>query len=153
MWTWKISQGELLNAAGNHIDFGYSGRGWCVNNPDCCNVKGLEDWVPPVGVHMDIPGIQFIPNAGPIPVGKYTIGAPVDSHGGYALPLSPWPDNEMHGRRSFLIHGGFKSDPPPSAGNGNASLGCIIVARPPRVGIWESGDHTIRVVRGDENES
>ena len=64
---------------------------------------------------------------GPLPVGLYEIGAPLDkpdSVGAFALPLLPDPTNDMLGRGSFYVHG----DNP--AANQTASDGCVVLARP-----------------------
>jgi hypothetical protein len=79
---------------------GYSGNGEGYNNPD----------------------VQDIPNVGPIPVGEYIIGAPVDkpNTGRYSRPLTPLPSNNMHGRSGFFWHGDN------SRGDNSASSGCPI---------------------------
>jgi len=82
---------------------------------------------------------------GPIPRGRYTIGAvefaDVDGpHGPFVLPLTPAAANEMFGRTGFLIHGDSIEHP------GFASRGCIILARPTREAIAQSGDADLEVV-------
>jgi hypothetical protein len=127
MWTWKIGLGELFDPQGRLFAKGYSGKGKGLNNP---RMQGCH-------------GEQGKSDAGPIPVGRYAICAPVDRHGGFALPLIPDPVNEMHGRGSFLIHGDLveaAKDP------NDASLGCVIVSpRLKRIQVWQSEDHELSV--------
>ena len=52
--------------------------------------------------------------------------------GPVAMPLTPDPGNEMHGRSDFWIHG----DNPDM--NQTASQGCIIMSRPTREAIAAS---------------
>jgi hypothetical protein len=126
MWIWKIGTGELSDSAGYVRAKGYSGKGKGLNNPSMQLVHGF-------------PGE---PDAGPIPAGQYTIRAPVDSHGGFALPLDPDPENVMCGRGSFLIHGDLLDQTKPH----QASLGCVILPRSTRVEVWESEDHELGVI-------
>lgn len=90
-------------------------------------------------------GMQDVPSVGPLPVGFYSINPPVDSetHGPYALPLTPDPGNQMYGRSAFMIHGDSLEHP------GFASQGCIIMARPIRMEIWESADRQLQVISGE----
>ena len=90
------------------------------------------------------PNKQSEHNIGPIPVGSYRIGPPIDTmtHGPFVMPLSPDPDNQMFGRDGFLIHGDSVVHP------GTASEGCIILARDVRQKVWASADHTIHVISG-----
>lgn len=83
---------------------------------------------------------------GPIPVGYYDVGAPYDTetHGPYVLRLTPAPENVMHGRAGFLMHGDSRVAP------GTASHGCIVISKPARVAVWLSDDHWLRVVSGME---
>ncbi len=123
MWTYIQLTGEMLDPTGKVLAVGYSGCNSCKNNPL----------------------MQKAHNEGPIPIGTYTIFGPIPNtptHGPYVLPLEPSPQNEMHGRAGFLIHGDSKVDP------GSASEGCIILGRQAREAIWASGDHQIQVVSG-----
>lgn len=119
MWIYEQGTGRISrnNAM---LAIGYSGKGTGQNNP----------------------AMQNIPNVGPLPQGMFTIEAPIDSptHGPFALPLAPDPENEMYGRSEFLIHGDSIQHP------GEASEGCIIAQRFARERIWESGDHRLQVV-------
>jgi hypothetical protein len=102
MWTYKQSNGFLVNGNGTHRATGYSGHGEGKNNP----------------------AMQEVHDVGPIPRGIYDIeGEPFDSpkHGKYCLRLKPRPENEMYGRDGFLCHGDKIGAP------GTASEGCIIM--------------------------
>ena len=68
--------------------------------------------------------------------------APIDSftHGAYAIPLIPDPDNQMFGRDHFLCHGDSLVEP------GSASEGCIIMPHQTRVEMWESNDRRLQVI-------
>ena len=123
MWVWLQRQG-LLKHYEEKISSGYSGFGDGKNNP----------------------GLERTPNVGPLPVGLYRIEPPVDSfdHGPFILPLTPVNDAaHMYGRAGFLIHGDSKTAP------GAASHGCIILPRPVRDLIAESGDKYLVVQSGD----
>lgn len=122
-WTWLQRQGELLHD-GHPVAAGYSGMGAAKNIPEAQTMHGL----------------------GPIPCGRYTVrGPPFSSEhmGPYVLALDPDPGNAMFGRSGFCIHG--DSNPP-----GEASRGCIILARRVRELIRESGDFRLEVVSGEE---
>jgi len=102
------------------LGVGYSGQPECKNDASKCSVH----------------------NAGPIPPGHYSIGAPVDTvtHGPYVLPLKPSSQNEMFGRSGFLIHGDSVVHP------GTASEGCIILPRMVREAIYKGGDLDLEVI-------
>jgi hypothetical protein len=123
VWTYRQTDGFVLNAKGEHVATGYSGAGHTAatgrNNPD------MED------VH----------NKGPIPRGRYKIGAPhVSPHTGpFTMDLDPEPGTDTHGRGDFRIHGNNAEN--------DASHGCIILPPDGRHLIWESGDHEIEVGR------
>lgn len=118
-WTWKISSGTLLNLNQMEVGHGYAGNGAGLNNPAMTNV----------------------PNVGPLPIGKYKIGEPYNDGqvGVFALPLTPDPSNEMFGRSLFRIHGDN------SKLNHSASHGCIVLPRPVRNDIANSGDDDLVV--------
>lgn len=88
------------------------------------------------------PALEAIPDLGPIPRGRYTIGDPFDSeaHGPFAIPLTPDPTNDMHGRSGFLMHGDSVQHP------GTASEGCIIMPHYARQRVFESDDKILEVV-------
>jgi hypothetical protein len=119
-WTYSQKTGELQQD-GNHVAAGYSGADVGKNNPEMENVH----------------------NVGPIPRGDWTIvGPPLDTiaHGPYVLRLDPEPGTETFGRDGFLIHGDSAKNP------GAASEGCIILPRPARERVWNSGDRDLEVV-------
>lgn len=124
MFVWEIHSGTLYASTGLKVAQGYSGLGIAKNDPQA----------------------EMLPNQGPIPEGKYTIEAPRDTatHGPYVLPLVPDPENEMHGRAGFLIHGDNITH--------TASEGCIILARADREHIWTSGDHRLEVIADSESQ-
>lgn len=119
MWTFEQLTGRMLHY-GAEVAVGYAGADDGKNNPD----------------------MQDVQKVGPLPRGKYSIGAPCDTqtHGPYVLRLTPDADNDMCGRAGFLIHGDSTAHP------GAASEGCIILARPIRERIWNSGDRDLEVV-------
>lgn len=127
MWTYIQKTGELLQN-GQHIAVGYSGYDDPQTGQDGKNNPDLEN----------------VPDVGPIPVGQYSIGSPVDTltHGPFVLPLTPDPANQMFGRAGFLIHGDSVVEP------GTASRGCIIMARTVRNQVAGSGDTSLEVVSG-----
>ena len=118
--TWQYAQSSgQLSQDGEAVAVGYSGAGEGKNNPD----------------------MQAVHDVGPLPVGRYTIGAPCDTmtHGPYVLRLTPDAANDMCGRAGFLIHGDSVVRP------GTASEGCIILPRAVRENIWHSGDTELEV--------
>jgi hypothetical protein len=121
VWTYQQSTGEI-SRDGSAAGRGYSGFGAGKNNA----------------------ALQYESNIGPVPRGKYKIGAPEDleggPHGPFVLPLTPDPANEMFGRSGFLIHSDSISHP------GMASRGCIILAGAIREQIVASGDGDLEVV-------
>ena len=122
MWTYKQTNGELSHD-GALAGTCYSGYETGKNNP----------------------AMQGVENAGPVPQGLYSIGAPecVDSpgpHGPFVLRLTPDPANTMFGRSGFLIHGDSIARP------GFASRGCIIAGRLIREAIAASGDTGLTVI-------
>lgn len=119
-WTYSQKAGELHHD-GKTIATGYSGAGLGKNNP----------------------GMENVPNVGPIPRGEWNVtGPPVDTpnHGPYVLRLEPKPETETFGRDGFLMHGDSREHP------GCASQGCIILPRPVREEVWTSGDRDLEVV-------
>jgi hypothetical protein len=122
MWTYQQSTGEP-SRDGAPAGTCYSGYEAGKNNP----------------------AMQGVENTGPVPQGRYSIGAPqcVESpgpHGPFILPLTPDPANTMFGRSGFLIHGDSIARP------GFASHGCIIAGRPIREAIAASGDTGLTVI-------
>lgn len=124
MWRYRQSTGALYRVSDDGTEvllgFGYSGNGDGLNNP----AKESE------------------PNVGPIPAGKWFVGAPYDSQrvGPFALRLRPHQETETFGRADFLIHGDNRK------GDKSASQGCIVLSRSMRVAIHESDDDGLEVV-------
>ena len=122
MWTYKQTNGEL-SRDGAPAGACYSGYETGKNNP----------------------AMQSVADTGPVPQGRYSIGAPecVESpgpHGPFILRLTPDPANTMFGRSGFLIHGDSIAQP------GFASRGCIIASRLIREAIARSGERELTVI-------
>jgi hypothetical protein len=118
MWTYSQSTGEL-SKDGKLIGRGYSGLGADKNQPQDQDVVGR----------------------GPIPQGEWIIG-PVHndpSLGQHVMALSPRPGTDTLGRSGFFIHGDSASHP------GEASHGCIVLARSLREAISSSEDNDLTV--------
>ncbi len=124
MWTYVQRTGEMTN--GVFQFFGYAGHGSGLNNPDMANVK----------------------NVGPPPVGLYSLGPWHDApHLGPCISLLSPVGHHADGRTALYVHGDNK------LGNHSASDGCIILSRPARQAMRDSGDTSLNIVRGDEDES
>ena len=125
MWVWDQSAGTL-SRDGTVVSRGYSGKRRGKNNPALQGVRGV----------------------GPVPRGRYRIGAPRTSKrtGPFVMDLFPidaTPNDTVHdatGRSAFQIHGDSIRNP------GEASSGCIILPRTVRESIWRSGVRVIEVV-------
>ncbi len=117
-WQWDQSAGELRHD-GALVAHGYSGKDLGKNNP----------------------GMQAATGVGPIPAGRWRIVRLYDSAnvGPGALELAPEAGTQTFGRAAFRIHGDSIAHP------GAASHGCIILARPVREVIWQSGDRALEV--------
>jgi hypothetical protein len=94
------------------------------------------------GAGLNNPAMQDQHDVGPLPLGRYTLTALIDSpHTGLStIILDPDPANRMFGRSGFRIHG--------DNGNANhtASDGCIIAGHTAdRIRIWRSGDRDLNV--------
>jgi hypothetical protein len=123
MWIFEQSSGRLYQDTDPETVFlSYAGHADGKNNPD----------------------LQHVANVGPIPIGFYEVGPPYESpnNGPYVLRLTPAPENEMHGRAGFLIHGDSR------AKLGSASHGCVVTSRPARQSVWLSGERQLKVIRG-----
>ncbi len=118
MWTYRQKTGELLHNA-EPVARGYSGHGLGLDNPT----------------------LQEVRSVGPIPQGRWLIGAPYSSPrvGPFVLPLRPDPHTETFGRSDFLIHGDNRHR------NQSASRGCIILNRAAREAIHDSDDTELEV--------
>lgn len=128
MWVYEQRTGLLRrDGAIDILGKGYSGFGDGKNNP----------------------AMESVPDVGPIPRGEYQVGVPhdTDSHGPFVMSLTPLPLNEMFGRAGFLMHGDSIEHP------GTASKGCIIMPHPVRERVWNSGDHRLQVVEGDDEHA
>ena len=103
---YEQATGKFYDSDGNLIGVGWSGHDAGKNNPLMENT----------------------PDIGPLPTGNYYIQDPeaLGKLGAFAMPLFPFPTNEMYGRFSFLIHGASVLNP------GESSHGCIIQPRPTR---------------------
>jgi hypothetical protein len=122
MWQYQQSTGNLTSPSGEVIGQGYSGFPPHVNNPIAEALEGL----------------------GPTPTGMWTIGAFFEDMGGkgpIVAHLTPCVGTDALGRDGFMIHGDN------GAANHTASHGCIILARPYRIAIRDSGDTTLLVTQ------
>ena len=128
MWSYQQSTGRLTDASGAFIGIGYSGNGEDLDNP--------ED--------------QQVHDHGPIPQGLWNIGeffddpVPVPSDGQIhkgpiVCHLVAQPGTLTYGRSGFMIHGDNEE------ANHTASDGCVILSRPVRIAIQQSGDQVLQV--------
>lgn len=118
-WQYNQRTGQL-SRNGQNIAVGYSGSGAGRNNP----------------------AMERVSNVGPIPQGRYNVGAPHPhpTKGPVTMALTPVGHNAQ-GRTNFLIHGDSIQHP------GHASEGCIILDRATRQAIAVSGDTVLEVVQ------
>lgn len=129
-WIYHQSTGQLeyrspTGAAGQHgadqVATGYSGAPGSVNNS---NAEGIA-------------------NVGPIPRGRWQIGA-IEAHhphlGPNVMSLTP-VGHSAHGRSAFYVHGDN------ALGNRSASNGCIILGPDIRHRIGRSHDRVLEVVQ------
>jgi hypothetical protein len=125
MWTFQNGTGKLISPSQTLIETGYTG-GNCGLNPE-----GINN-----------PVYQYTPKIGPLPVGWYTFGDPVEgTHlGPFAIPLTPDPTNDMRGRGGFYCHADTIGRPR------CASEGCIIMSKATRHLIVQSGDNRLQVI-------
>jgi hypothetical protein len=121
MWTFQQSTGKLSHSDLGLVWTGYSGNGPWRNNPEAESIHGH----------------------GPIPRGRWLIGAPEDrpTTGRFSLSLTAGAGTKTLGRSGFYIHGEKRGAPP-----GNNSLGCLIFPRLIRWAIAGSGDRDLEVV-------
>jgi hypothetical protein len=119
MFTFTISSGEFAHD-GQVLGHGYSG------DP----------------AHKNDPAYEPLRDEGPIPEGRYCIGAAEDTatHGPHVMELWALPGVQLYGRSGFLIHGDSMEHP------GAASHGCIVLCRTIRDYISDSGDHSLQVL-------
>lgn len=123
-WTYEQNTGNMYDPSGALSGKGYAG-GCSGLKPEAINNHKYEQ----------------VPDVGPLPLGRYTLGTPVPQSklGPFAIPLVPDASNTMYGRGHFFCHG----DTSPA---GRASHGCIIQARAVRNAMWASSDHDLDVV-------
>lgn len=119
MWTYHQATGELFRD-GELVATGYSGQAEGKNNP----------------------ALQAVAGVGPIPQGRYRIGARFQhaKKGPVCMRLAPCEGTDACGRGGFLIHGDSRKAP------GTASRGCIILPRAIRESIAASKDRDLEVV-------
>jgi hypothetical protein len=117
-WTYTQLHGQAIHN-GQIVGIGYSGYHEGKNNPD----------------------MEAVHAVGPIPRGHWRIVRWDDHHGdkGPQVAVLEPVGHNAHGRTEFLIHGDSASHP------GEASHGCIIMARPIRDQWRASGDMDIEV--------
>lgn len=113
MWTYNSANGNLSHN-GELVGTGYSGNGLGLNNPS----------------------LEADPDVGPIPRGMYTIGDffTDPEKGPLVARLTPQPGTNEFGRSGFELHGDNAEL------NHSASKGCIVMGRPIRQAIANSGD-------------
>lgn len=118
MWTYRQASGQLFHD-GLLRGTGYSGHLSGKNNPKAEALQGV----------------------GPIPRGRYKIGAAYKHKdlGPVCMNLEPVDGTETFGRSLFRMHGDSIANP------GTASHGCIIMNRIIRTEVAESGDHDLEV--------
>lgn len=124
MFTFSQTLGRMLDQDENYVGTGWSGNGLGTDNPE----------------------MEMVPNVGPLPKGKYTIG-PSYHHpklGPCTMDLLPDPANNMYGREDFRIHGAASGDT--FINPGFSSEGCIVLPPGPRSTISASSDKILQVV-------
>ncbi len=117
-WMYSQTTGQIYHN-GVVIGRGYSGKGAGKNNPHMQNVR----------------------SNGPIPRGVYRVGQAYHSIGKGPITMKLIPiGHSALGRTLFRIHGDNQKM------NFTASEGCIILSRPIREKIANSGDTRLEVV-------
>lgn len=118
MWTYVQSSGDIFRGS-DYKETGYSGK---------------------VPEGKNNPNSECVRDVGPIPRGTYDIGPERSSPTPVTLVLvADNPNYCTPARGGFLIHGNNSTS--------TASTGCIILSRPMREEIRDSGDNRIKVVR------
>lgn len=124
MLTYCQSTGVLTNDEGGGVHpmgIGYSGNGPGLNNGE----------------------MEADHDVGPIPVGRWRIGPPldpIDHLGPLAMPLTPEEGTDTLGRSGFFMHGDN------AAMNHTASHGCIIMGHTIREAVNNGSDRDLEVV-------
>ena len=110
-WRYSISTGQLYDNGQPFGAPGYAGKGKGRNNPAMVKEK----------------------NVGPLPPGRYSIGAAYrhDDLGPMTMNLEPLPGTQMFGRSLFRIHGNNSEN--------DASEGCIVLPPNIRAAIAKAG--------------
>lgn len=118
--TYHQVTGLLKDDTGAVIGVGYSGHMDGRNTPEAAGEHSI----------------------GPLPLGDYTIAAPVThpTLGPLAYQLQPAQSNEMYGRGGFWIHGDNPAHP------GLSSDGCIVMDRVWRAALGPYVGATIQVI-------
>lgn len=116
MWRYEQATGKLFWGK-EFVGEGYSGTGEGRNNP----------------------AMQDVPRVGPIPKGRWGIGAAYEHPrlGPFVMNLYEPKGTDFTDRDLFRIHGDNSAH--------DASQGCIILDRPLRVKIATSGDFVLEV--------
>ena len=132
MWIWRVREGRMYQTMPDGSEqarwSGYSGAPGAINDPAKQDRHSL----------------------GPIPIGVYVIGKEretTENHGPVVLPLSAMAGSETFGRNGFLVHGDSIQSP------GQASHGCIILARAAREEMASSTDRLLVVLGGTPPEA
>lgn len=121
MWIYEQRTGRL-RLGDRVVATGYSGHGEHKNDPNSQHLRGLGP----------LPRAAYL-------LGDYQVKGP---HGPLAIHLVPI-GGELFGRSAFMVHGDSKEHP------GEASEGCIILARPIREMLIASRDRLLVVLSGD----
>lgn len=118
-WRYEQTTGRFADPRGREIGVGYSGYGIGRNN-------FLK---------------QTVRQVGPLPLGRYKIGAYYKHPklGPLCMNLDPFPETETFGRTLFRIHGNNKTN--------DASHGCVILGPGIRGLVAASEDRIFDCVR------
>jgi hypothetical protein len=119
-WTYSQTDGKLYAPDGTLAGIGYSGHGDGVNNP----------------------GMDQVPDVGPIPSGAWTIGEPFTDPEKGPLVMALTPQRYITDRSGFLMHGDLVT----AVGQRLASHGCIIMGHAIRFEVAASPDRLLNVV-------
>ena len=137
---------DLIDESGLYWEYSQStGNLYYVNNQTGATALVSRGYSGAFGQGLNNPAMESVANVGPIPRGKWSIGAPhneLGSHGPYVMNLTPGKGTNTFGRTLFRMHGDKLSGPP-----FHASHGCIILGPAIRHKIWNSGDHELVVIQ------
>jgi hypothetical protein len=120
MVTFSLGKGMLYGSDGSPIGPAYSGA------------PG----------HVDVASDDMLKALGPIPLGLWRIGPPVDlpKLGPFCLPLLPCDGTDTLGRGGFFFHGDNVEH------NQTGSEGCVVAGPLERRQVWQDPDHLVSVV-------